>query len=82
MKVLIVETGGGTLRSKIHGWGEEDSDLFVHGQPIGLTPGPKPRACPETVLEALADGWKLLGPPTAIDDVVIEDAWEWWLTKE
>lgn len=81
MKVLIIETEGGSLRSKAIGWGEEDSDMFAPGKPIGLTPGPIPRSCPETVLEALADGWRLLGPPTRFESDTRDD-WKWWLTKE
>lgn len=77
MRVLIVNTSSPSLRAEIYGWGEEDSCLFVRNRPIGLTPGPKITYSPKTVLEALADGWKLLGPPQTENRTL----YTWWLTK-
>jgi hypothetical protein len=86
------------MRSDIWGWGGEDSDLFVQDKPIGLTPSPEshrglrrlddpdPHWNPKTVLEALADGWKLLGPPQ-LENIRVaykdddEESWAWWLYK-
>ena len=97
MKVLIVETESPRLRAEIYGWGHEDASLFVEGKPIGLTPGPHscrglralsepdPFWNPETVLEALYRGWKLLGPPQKEewhDEDGKRESWTWWLTKE
>jgi hypothetical protein len=78
MKVLILETEQPNLRSEVLGWGEENSGLFVRNRPIGLTPGPKITYSPKTVLEALADGWKLLGPPQVENKRTL---YTWWLTK-
>jgi hypothetical protein len=98
MKVLVVNTSSPSMRAEIWGWGGEDSDLYVPNKPIGMTPGPEshlglrqldnpsPRWNPKTVLEALADGWKLLGPPQlenlrkAYEDT--EESWAWWLVRE
>ena len=93
MKVLILNTSEPSLRSEVWGWGYEDSSLYVPNKPIGFTPslrsGLKKQELaeysPKTVLEALANGWKLLGTPqsesiTVGDDK--EEAWTWWLTKE
>jgi len=80
MKVLVVSTSSPVMRAEIWGWSIEDSDLYVRGKRIGNTPSP---CChlPNTILEALADGWKLLGPPYLdLDPEVID--WTWWLTKE
>ncbi len=76
-KVLIVSTERPDLRSTIFGWTYEDSSLYVDGKPIGYMRSPHSYH-PETVLEALADGWKLLSAP------VREDAgdYTWWLVKE
>lgn len=75
MKVLIVTTSSPSMRAEIWGWGGEDSDLYVAGKPIGMTPGPTkdmgwealtnpgPLWSPKTIIEALWMGWKLLGPP-------------------
>jgi hypothetical protein len=79
MRVLIMESKEPTPRSKVYGWTNEDSDLYVPGQPIGMTPSPRPSFMPDTVLEALHAGYRLLGPPQHYDG---EDGWEWWLTKD
>lgn len=62
MKVLTVSTPESDLRSEIKGWNKEDSDLYIPNKPIGFTSSPSgPEFYPNTVLEALAMGWKLLG---------------------
>jgi len=90
MKVLIVSTDRADLRSEIWGWTSEDSSKYVPNKPIGLTPGPsydKDIWRPNTILEALAYGWKLLAPPKEYELGTEEEypnniAFEWWLTKD
>lgn len=92
-QVASVNTNGPTLRSRIEGWSFEDSDLFVRratrGHPddvfIGYTPSPNNIPHYETVLEMLADGWLMLGPPTderwTTEEGLKIDQWGWWLTR-
>jgi hypothetical protein len=85
MKVMTLSTESPTLRSEVVGWNYEDSDLFVKGKRIGDVPSPV-YEFPATVLEALASGWKLLGPPL-LENIRPEykedcdELWVWWLTK-
>ena len=77
MIIVAVSTKQDNLRAEIFGWTYEDSDLFIPGEPIGYTPGYRGRQSHKTVLEMIADGYKLLGPPQKIGA-----EWDWWLTKE
>lgn len=93
-QVAFVSTERQTIRSDIVGWGYEDSDLLVRKalprEPwkifIGYTPAPKDIPDYGTVMEMLADGWKLLGPPTEAGWVTEDgkkiESWDWWLTRE
>lgn len=93
-QVASVCTNGHSVRHEIEGWGYEDSDVLVRKQDpdrpgrifIGFTPSPKDIPHYGTVLEMLADGWKLLGPPTEESWVNDEGKkigqWGWWLTRE
>lgn len=76
-QVLTIITIGPNLRSMAEGWSCEDPTLFRPGEPIGRTPAPRFAYTYDTVLAALADGWRLLAPPA-------KDAgmWEWWLVRE
>lgn len=93
-QIASVSTSGPTLRSEIVGWSFEDSDMLVRRSTpdrpgrifIGFTPAPLDIPLYGTVLEMLADGWDLLGPPT-------DESWtneegneiqqyEWWLTSK
>lgn len=95
-KILCVGTADDSMRSAIEGWGVEDGDLVKehherHGSkytymnlPVGLVGSPK---CPTypTVLHAIGDGWKLLGPPTkwsAIHQGKEIGGYTWWLVKD
>jgi len=69
------------LRDEVWGWTCEDPSLFVRGKMIGYTPSAKFYHSYKTVLEALADGWKLLGPPQEIPNDA-EPAWDWWLVRD
>jgi hypothetical protein len=83
MKVLIVETLLPILRNKITGWTVEDIDKYVPDKPIGLTPpADYSHAKVFTPFQALAEGWKLLGPPTEFKSVESFTVYEWWFTKE
>lgn len=81
-QVLVVISREPGLRSEIIGWTAEDASLYVVGKPIGYTPPPKRTLvstyAPQTIMEALYWGWKLLAPPTYIKS---EAGWEWWLTR-
>lgn len=93
-QVACVCTDGPTLRHQIEGWTFEDSDLLVRKEDesrpgyifIGFTPSPKGIPHYDTVLEMLADGWNLLGPPadeswTTEEGKAIQQ-WGWWLTRK
>lgn len=84
-KVLIMSTQTSDLRSEAIGWSAEDSNLVRPG-PIGNSPGfPGPYSYP-TPVHALADGWRLLAPPTQFDvksgNGTVRREWEWWFTKD
>jgi len=92
MQVASVSTNGPTVRSEIDGWTFEDASLLVRqshaSDPgkifIGYTPSPE-IPCYGTVLEMLADGWELLGPPQredwTTDDGQKHEQWGWWLQR-
>lgn len=91
MKIFTCTTSGGTVRDEIIGWTFEDSDLYVPRKPVGFTPIPKNQPRYDTVIEALADGWKLLSAPviweerqryTEYTEHVNQTYWYWWLVKE
>jgi hypothetical protein len=64
MKVLVMSTESASFRSEANGWGADDASTVVPGKPIGLSPGYKGNYCYDCPLRAMADGWKLLAPPT------------------
>jgi hypothetical protein len=100
MQVATVSTSRPSLRSDIDGWGFEDASLLVRrpdpSNPgkifIGYTPSPKDIPHYGCVLEMLADGWELLGPPehqiwTNEDDTESgekkqHEQWNWWLSRK
>ncbi len=93
MQVASVSTSRPTVRSEIDGWTFEDATLLVrrslHSSNgkifIGYTPSPKDIPFYTCVLEMLADGWKLLGPPeheTWEVDSAQHEQWSWWLQRE
>lgn len=75
------------IRDGAWGWGVEgpcsDSLIRFHRDgdvDVGLLKNPKPLCCYETVLHAMHDGWRVMGPPRAIGTGDNKE-WEWWLTK-
>lgn len=86
MQLAHLATNGPSVRSEIDGWTFEDSSLLIEGKPIGLTPGPKHIPHYTNIMEMLADGWVLLGPPTkeAWKNDCNEEIsqWAWWLTRD
>ena len=76
-KVLTMWTLEKSLRSSATSWTAEDPGLLQPGY-IGMTPAMKEFYGYETPFHALADGWKLLVPPSACDTV----EWEWWFVKD
>ena len=75
MLILTVDTHGDTLRCKIQGSTCEN----VSRQRIQLNYDRH-----DTVLEYLAAGWELIGPPVYIPKVKPDDQQfcTWWLKKE
>lgn len=90
-QIANVSTARPSVRSEIDGWIYEDSDLLVDRRDtsgkLEIEYTPSPRNLHHTcVLEMIADGWKLLGPPidaswANVNGVKIPQ-WKWWLTKE
>ena len=95
MQVASVTTTEATLRSAIDGWSFEDARLLVRRSApldasqklfIGYTPSPKDIPHYTCILEMLADGWELLGPPQR-EDWAMESGeprveWSWWLQRK
>lgn len=93
-QIASVCTNAPTVRAQIDGWSFEDSDLLVRKEDdrrpghifIGFTPSPGGISLYDTVLEMLADGWDLLGPPTdeswTNEDGKKIEQWDWWLTRK
>ncbi len=54
-----------------------DPNKYTPAQPVSMYVG---SAAYNTVIEALADGWELLGPPTDVS-TARSNRYEWWLTK-
>lgn len=98
--VLRMSTSGSNIRDKATGWRLECglvAMLEMHKQGDDLRsnsliavkdiPSSKPTLYP-TILHALADGFKLLAPPTkdelmsASDCVSAVYEWNWWLVKD
>ncbi len=82
-QILFMSTLRPDLRAEATGWSAEDPsqcfarpDVRTHDQ-IGLIPGFRGSYTYQAPLFALADGWKLLAPPT-------EDGteWEWWFVRD
>jgi hypothetical protein len=93
MQVASVSTHDTSLRSAIDGWTFEDACLLVRRalswSPgkifIGDTPSPKDIPLYTCILEMLADGWELLGPPQREEwesDGRRHEQWSWWLQRE
>lgn len=83
--LLTMSTERCSVRADAVGWSCDDSSLYAHGQPVGLTPAPQFNYCYPNVLAAMADGWKLLAPPMLPElDAPGDDwkEWRWWLVKE
>ena len=85
-KVLVMETETNSLRSTAQGWTYEDADYIDIHKHIGLSLGRHPSDryptydCP---MKALADGWKLLVPPSG--EFVISSNktfYTWWFVKD
>jgi hypothetical protein len=94
MQVASVATDRPTVRSEINGWSFEDSALLVRRSSpssngkifIGYTPSPKDIPFYTSILEMLADGWELLGPPEheewTTEDGKQHEEWSWWLQRK
>jgi hypothetical protein len=85
MQVASVSTRDPTVRSEIDGWTFEDASLLArrsldsnpHGKIfIGYTPAPKDIPHYGCILEMLADGWELLGPPQREEFKQLAPGWE------
>lgn len=69
-----------SLRSDVQSWSCEDGDMYQHNKHIGLTGSPDQFYFFKTVLEAIANGWTLLGPPTEIETNG-HSMYVWWLVR-
>jgi len=97
--ILRMSTSGFGCRAKATGWCLEsglEAMLEMHRRgdgvkkdrsiAVGLLPSQKPVLYP-TILHALADGFKLLAPPTkdvlmgATDEAATYE-WNWWLVRD
>jgi hypothetical protein len=93
-QIASVSTSAATVRSEIDGWTFEDASLLVkRSHPsdkskifIGYTPSPKHTPHYACILEMLADGWELLGPPQketwSNDEGTSCEQWSWWLQRK
>lgn len=102
-KVMICTTYQPSLRSEIDGLSFEDGDTVSvawrerrgtgheykaqENVPVGLVGGSLTRKHYPTVLHALGDGWRLIGPPQRVENLAYREAgtvvsWTWWLVKE
>jgi hypothetical protein len=76
-KIMTCTTARADIRARIDGWTFEDGDLAVDAPShVGMIGSPRFPLYP-TVLHALGDGWKLIGPPQPEADV-----FGWWLSKD
>lgn len=92
MQVASVTTERPNLRATLDGWSFEDSNLLVkRSLPsdarklfIGFTPAPRDIPDYSCILEMLAEGWELLGPPQQQfdDDGAPTEEWMWWLQRQ
>ena len=90
-QVLVMETRRSSMRSEVVGWTYEDPSLVKPGA-IGMSPSwshEETRPLCDCVLRALAEGWRLLGPPISTRSYVppagetsLLGPWEWWLVRE
>lgn len=83
-QVLSMSTDRASLRSEAIGWSCEDPSCYER-EPVGKNRSWNgiPPAYPH-VLAALADGWRLLGPPTTYQSSADPaTTWaEWWLVRD
>jgi hypothetical protein len=93
MQIANVSTSHPNVRSEIDGWTFEDASLLVRRSHtsnrgkifIGYTPSPKDIPLYTSILEMLANGWELLGPPTRETwetDGEQHEQWSWWLQRK
>lgn len=95
-QVLTMDTQGGTLRSGAYDWIAEDPRGAHPTKPVGICgsmwhePGQHnltrrsrngSYSYPDP-LRALADGWRLLGPPSFTPDNEVPLSHEWWFVRE
>lgn len=81
-ELLVLETQNASPRSEAIGWSFEDPSLIKAG-PIGLSPsGMMPEHHYDCPMRALADGWRLLGPPQLQSTGKNAVAWVWYLERE
>lgn len=77
-QVITLETTRKSLRAEVTGWSTEDPSNYNRDVPIGLTPEANiPHY--KTILEAMADNFRLLCPPIKVSNTFI---FEWWLVRD
>lgn len=82
-QILCLITESQSLRSIIVGWDNiQDPNLVIWGEPIG-----KAKSIPtnmyDCVLRAMADGWRLLGPPQrSVNECDHSVCFDWWMYRD
>ena len=89
-QILTMSTYGSSLRSEAFGWSMEDGSNIKIDQsiPIGLASKDRSKALHnlkfnyDCVVRAMADGWRVMAPPT---DFILGASeiccYEWWLER-
>lgn len=97
-KILKMSTNGDSVRSTAHGWGAEDGDIASNDialamesnsnyrsskdVPVGMIHWYKGYCTYPTPLHAIADGWKLLAPPSCSEEYIAMKEYSWWFVKD
>lgn len=93
-EVLTMSTSRPNLKSEAHSWDFQSSlDMyataienhqnFEQAETWRCSSLQNPNNTnPQSPLNALACGWKLLAPPTKIGQFAGLDEWEWWFVRD
>lgn len=79
-KILTITTLRDSLRADVDSWGWEcDADNIRSDRPISLSSNGRCSVydCP---LRAIADGWRLLGPPVVDEQYAYDSDKQQWMT--
>ena len=79
-KILTFYTESDDLCANADGWDLEDGDYVSPFDKSQFRSSPVPRCYPSP-MHAIGDGWRLLAPPTLIEQIG-NLKYKWWLVKE